>query len=181
MRTGLELQVSWFPVQCSFCRKMFSLCLWASGTSHKMKGLTWLRGLISAQMCFVRLAWGCQVLQCESMGWVIKSLVWHRPCHSNSPFSVIYSVPVCMSLEPWAKGSLRSLPTLNTSDPESSPFMLFDSRQNFWWEQRIFWTDFVPFWQKYHPSNQRGVRNYKSLVISTQRGQNLTKGSLSLL
>lgn len=32
-----------------------------------------------------------------------------------------------------------------------------------------------------HSSNQRRVRNYKSLVISTQRGQSLTKDSLRLL
>ena len=86
-----------------------------------------------------------------------------------------------MNLGPWTRGSQRSLLTLNMPDPESSPLTLLDSRQDFWWEKRSLWTDFVPFWQKYHPSNQRGVRNYKSLVISTQRGQSLTKESLSLL
>lgn len=38
-----------------------------------------------------------------------------------------------------------------------------------------------PFLAEIPPIQSRGVRNYKSLVISTQKGQSLTKGSLSLL
>lgn len=38
-----------------------------------------------------------------------------------------------------------------------------------------------PFLAEIPPIQSREVRNYKSLVISTQKGQSLTKGSLSLL
>lgn len=137
-------------------------------------------GLNSAQMCFIQPAWGCKSPSTGVLG------VGHRVQVDTDPVtpfhhSVICPALVCKTLGPWTRGSLRSLLTLNVSDPKSSPFTFLDSRQDFWWDKRILWTDFVPFWQKYHPSNQRGVRNYKSLVISTQGGQNLTKDSLNLL
>lgn len=138
-------------------------------------------GLKSAQMCFVHPAQGCKS---PSMG-VLEIGHWVSSLTQtlSFPFTVvIYPALVCTTLGPWTRGLLRSLLTLNISDPESVfSLLILDSSRDFWWEKRILWTAFVPFWQKYHPSNQRGVRNYKSLVIWTQRGQSLTKDSLNLL
>lgn len=129
-------------------------------------------------MCLVWPAWGCKSFSVSPRGGLshlqFDTYLWFPFtifCHLSAP---------CFHAFKTLDHMISKIP-LTWSDPGVfSPYTL-DSRQDFWWEKRILWIDSVSFWQKHHPSNQRGVKNYKSLVILTQRGQSLTKDSLSLL
>lgn len=138
------------------------------------------------QSCFVHQAqdwkWPC----CDFFEVVHSLSAWQRSSHSLSPFWVYNSVPLGMSLKTL---DLRIFFSLKLPEETLQDFILLvfkhftldtvirilDSRHTFWWEKRILWIDFVSFWQKQWSSNQRGVRNHKSLVISPREAKGWLK------
>lgn len=119
---------------------------------------------------------GCKTLYCESFGCNIR-LIWIYLIHWHTylPSHCLHEIKTLMAEGPQDafQPSLCLTPSLfslgiwardRIPDGEREPFGLTTS-----------------FWQKHHPSNQRGARNHKSLVIWTQRGQSLSKDRLRLL
>lgn len=163
MQSGLGPLVHDFQCSSSYC-KMASLLFWASG---KRKGVTWLRHLVRAQMHFVQPARDCKGLHYESLGWVIKPTVWHRPCHSHSPFSVICSTPVCMSLRPWTIGPVQSLLILNVWSLVFS-LHIFRQQARFLMGKENPLDQLCPFLAEVPPIISEQSEKLQSLVISTQ-------------